>query len=249
MSFGRRKNPKDKAGNTMTCRVCGSDEHFQANCPRKGNAPSSSGPGPSGFYSNQQPYSPPWGVSFMTTEVQTTSAFNLPTLNDPSLLQIEDMAPPSFMLSRDPLWDGEHPWAYGGLRHRSRRPRSHDGSDRRPSPLGNTSDRYVGRNPGTLSIPWPEHQTQQENNIWSNFRPSRYDNPTDVDRDLLTGRPIQSPTSDPGLSGLDMFRQIRQSLGHPPQLPFSQSQDVTTNGLAGSAPASPIQVSSPPNID
>ena len=33
--FGRRGNPKDKNGNVMTCRICGSTEHFQAKCPNR----------------------------------------------------------------------------------------------------------------------------------------------------------------------------------------------------------------------
>ena len=38
--FGRRKNPKDKDGNVMLCRKCGSDEHFEKNCPNNtGGAP------------------------------------------------------------------------------------------------------------------------------------------------------------------------------------------------------------------
>ena len=45
--FGRRKNPKDRAGNVMKCRVCDSDEHFAAKCPQgKG---SGKGAGKSGF--------------------------------------------------------------------------------------------------------------------------------------------------------------------------------------------------------
>ena len=34
--FGRRKNPRDRSGNVMTCRNCGSDEHFAAKCPKGG---------------------------------------------------------------------------------------------------------------------------------------------------------------------------------------------------------------------
>ena len=30
---GRRKNPRDKAGNIMKCHKCGSAEHLQRNCP------------------------------------------------------------------------------------------------------------------------------------------------------------------------------------------------------------------------
>ena len=33
--FGRRKNPKDKQGNIMLCRLCKSDEHFAARCPMR----------------------------------------------------------------------------------------------------------------------------------------------------------------------------------------------------------------------
>ena len=32
--FGRRKNPKDRAGNTTKCRVCDSEEQFAANFPK-----------------------------------------------------------------------------------------------------------------------------------------------------------------------------------------------------------------------
>ena len=42
--FGRRKNPKDRNGQIMTCRICGSDEHFQANCPQKGAGRGNSSP-------------------------------------------------------------------------------------------------------------------------------------------------------------------------------------------------------------
>ena len=39
--FGRRKNPKDKQGNIMLCRLCKSDERFAARCPMrsKGTSP------------------------------------------------------------------------------------------------------------------------------------------------------------------------------------------------------------------
>ena len=45
--FGRRKNPKDRDGNIMKCRICNSEEHFAARCPQKGKGKggsSSSGP-------------------------------------------------------------------------------------------------------------------------------------------------------------------------------------------------------------
>ena len=49
---GRRKNPTDRNGNTMRCRVpgCNSDEHFEANCPmrRKGDG-KGAGSSPSPF--------------------------------------------------------------------------------------------------------------------------------------------------------------------------------------------------------
>ncbi len=46
---GRRKNPKDRQGNIMRCRICNSDEHFAARCPQgkgkgKGGSASSMGP-------------------------------------------------------------------------------------------------------------------------------------------------------------------------------------------------------------
>ena len=34
--FGRSGNPKDRDGNTMTCSICGSTEHFRANCTSSG---------------------------------------------------------------------------------------------------------------------------------------------------------------------------------------------------------------------
>ena len=45
--FGRRKNPKDRAGNIMKRRVCDSEEYFAAKCP-KGTC---RGKGASGFAS------------------------------------------------------------------------------------------------------------------------------------------------------------------------------------------------------
>jgi len=45
--FGRRRNPKDKHGNVMKCRICNSEEHFAAKCPNKGGG---KGAGPSGFF-------------------------------------------------------------------------------------------------------------------------------------------------------------------------------------------------------
>ncbi|MCP4453410.1 MAG: hypothetical protein GY809_18280, partial [Planctomycetes bacterium] len=31
---GRRKNPSDRSGSVMRCRICNCDEHFQARCPQ-----------------------------------------------------------------------------------------------------------------------------------------------------------------------------------------------------------------------
>ena len=47
--FGRKKNPRDRNGDIMKCSICGSDEHFRANCPQgKGGGKSSgAGAGPS----------------------------------------------------------------------------------------------------------------------------------------------------------------------------------------------------------
>ena len=47
--FGRRKNPKDRAGVTLKCRICDSEEHFAAKCPQGKGA--SKGAGKSGFLS------------------------------------------------------------------------------------------------------------------------------------------------------------------------------------------------------
>ncbi len=33
--FGRGKNPKDRSGNTLKCRICQSEDHFQAACPQR----------------------------------------------------------------------------------------------------------------------------------------------------------------------------------------------------------------------
>ena len=43
---GRQKNPKDRDGNTMKCRICNSDEHLMARCPQntKGKGKGPSGP-------------------------------------------------------------------------------------------------------------------------------------------------------------------------------------------------------------
>ena len=40
---GRRKNPKDRQGNTLKCHNCGSEEHFARNCPKGGGKGSGSG--------------------------------------------------------------------------------------------------------------------------------------------------------------------------------------------------------------
>ena len=54
---GRRKNPRDRNGDTMKCRICGSEEHFQAECPQNGGSSqggkggnSSSSQGPTFFH-------------------------------------------------------------------------------------------------------------------------------------------------------------------------------------------------------
>ena len=47
--FGRRSNPKDRAGVTLKCRICDSEEHFAAKCPQGKGA--SKGSGKSGFLS------------------------------------------------------------------------------------------------------------------------------------------------------------------------------------------------------
>ena len=54
--FGRKGNPKDRDGNVMTCRVCGSEDHFAARCP-KGSGKGSSGPS---FFTQTTDYTPPW---------------------------------------------------------------------------------------------------------------------------------------------------------------------------------------------
>ena len=47
--FGRKGNPKDREGVTMKCRVCNSEEHFAARCPKgSGKGPSSKGQGKGG---------------------------------------------------------------------------------------------------------------------------------------------------------------------------------------------------------
>jgi hypothetical protein len=59
---GRRQNPKGSDGQIMKCRVCGSIEHFQRECPRnKGggaprpNAPPAGNPGNAHFFMNPRP--------------------------------------------------------------------------------------------------------------------------------------------------------------------------------------------------
>ena len=39
---GRRRNPIGADGNVMTCSICGSEEHFRAECPRNTNQGASS---------------------------------------------------------------------------------------------------------------------------------------------------------------------------------------------------------------
>ena len=63
--FGRRKNPRGRDGQVMRCRICNSDEHFAAKCPRAGaqqgggGGSSSSGPGPHMFAQTQEHSSGP----------------------------------------------------------------------------------------------------------------------------------------------------------------------------------------------
>merc|ERR1711994_186934 len=43
---GRRKNPRDRNGDIMKCSICGSEDHFRANCPQgKGKGNGSKGGG------------------------------------------------------------------------------------------------------------------------------------------------------------------------------------------------------------
>ena len=66
--FGRRKNPKDRDGNIMKCRICGSDEHFAARCHQKGSGKGSSSftgiataqPHIPGSGSAERNVAPPW---------------------------------------------------------------------------------------------------------------------------------------------------------------------------------------------
>ena len=59
--FGRKGNPKDREGNTMKCRLCNSEDHFAARCPKGGGKGSSSkgqgkggkGGSPMGFFDQQ----------------------------------------------------------------------------------------------------------------------------------------------------------------------------------------------------
>ena len=50
--FGRRKNPKGRDGQVMRCRICNSDEHFAARCPRAGQGGQPGAPPPTLFVGN-----------------------------------------------------------------------------------------------------------------------------------------------------------------------------------------------------
>ena len=65
--FGRRKNPVGKNGTRMLCHKCGSDEHFQAKCPRNMSSSSSS--------SWAQPPAPTFHMFAETEQMEDWSPF------------------------------------------------------------------------------------------------------------------------------------------------------------------------------
>ena len=88
---GRRKNPWDRDGNIMTCDECGADDHFRADCPRRGQPQRSMIPppvpssiqdlGPLGdlfLYTNRAPASTPETVQSYATTIPADQTTPIP---------------------------------------------------------------------------------------------------------------------------------------------------------------------------
>ena len=149
--LGRRKNPRGRDGTIVTCRVCGSDDHFQARCPQKGSGQgSSSGPGgPPTFHTtveghqsessgtwanaawhglvagNEEPEGP---LTRMLAEVEnfgtSEQAFVAHTEDDHRIVPARAPAGPDQVVHEDPWARGYAPAAPVAQRHRRVRSQS-----------------------------------------------------------------------------------------------------------------------------
>ena len=110
--FGRRRNPKDKHGNVMKCRICNSEEHFAAKCPNKGSG-KGAGP-PSGFFQHA-PSAPSgsgshWAEPAAADSPWANSDLEMRWFVQPMQSADEDATTHlgAYMISQDQ--DGEDPW-------------------------------------------------------------------------------------------------------------------------------------------
>ena len=138
--LGRRKNPKDRNGNTMRCRICDSDEHFAARCPQNTGG---KGKG-SGKFGRGSPSSPML-FSGMAQEPPAPSGDRRveggeapPPWQDQDLFEVTDEV---FMAAQhdgaDPLV-ADDPWTRG--RSQAASSWGYDASRRRPSSPRHAAD-------------------------------------------------------------------------------------------------------------
>ena len=75
--FGRRKNPRGRDGQIMKCRICNSEDHFQARCPQRNSAGSGGAGTPHLYAEGGSPAGPLSGVldEQAHPEVQSTLHF------------------------------------------------------------------------------------------------------------------------------------------------------------------------------
>ena len=100
---GRRKNPKDRQGNIMRCRICNSDEHFAARCPRKG---SGKGHGSSASGSGSAPFA---GLALYVRESTPVDNDDTHALDMPQQFFAVFPEPDPFPQEPDTLYE-QDPW-------------------------------------------------------------------------------------------------------------------------------------------
>ncbi len=119
---GRRKNPKDRQGNIMRCRICNSEDHFAARCPQ-GKGKGKSGSSSSGFQGPPSSF-----TGFARDPLTTTSggqqadaggtmpgAPQAPWADDDLMFETEPVQAQMFASfpeetsPRDPVWSDD-PW-------------------------------------------------------------------------------------------------------------------------------------------
>ena len=118
---GRRQNPKGPDGKIMTCRQCGSTEHFQKECPRNQSSSSSGGPGPGApnFFTHDSSEGP---LTSLLNQAQRSreSVFMISEITDAGEERLERPDPlptttnSNMDTSTDP-WVENDPWRNGRL--------------------------------------------------------------------------------------------------------------------------------------